>query len=56
MKVNFIDDQKGLVRTKDLDIIPRKGDVIKYMSMTFYIEEISFDLEKVEYNIYMYKL
>lgn len=57
MKTNFINCKtSSLECSKDLAVIPVKGTILKYLKRAFYIEEISFDIEKEEYNIYMYEL
>lgn len=56
MTTNFIDTKKGLVRTRDLNMPPVKGWCIKGYNNVWYIDEICYDLEKNECNVYMYSL
>ena len=56
MTTNFIDTKKGLVRSRDINVLPVKGWTIKGYNKVWYIDEICYDLEKNECNVYMYSL
>ena len=56
MKTNFIDTQKGLICSCDLSVLPYKGVTIKRLGHIYYIDEVSLDLNKMEYNIYVFEL
>lgn len=55
-KVHNSHNSKALLASKNIEHVPQKGTLIRFSGQSFVVENISFDIDKCIYNIYVTRL
>lgn len=53
---NKVHNSKVLLASKNIEHVPQKGTLIRFSGQSFVVENISFDIDKCIYSIYVTRL